>query len=143
DLLDTSARMLQMAAVRARSWAETRKVTTEQFEGVIDSLIPRGKRYDLIVTCSVLHHIPDLGAFLRTVRGLQKSGGVFIHTQDPNGDFLSDALLRSRTAEVTQKAVPEWLSRFAPSRVIGRIARELTGSQDEDYLSRTNQSLVS
>jgi 2-polyprenyl-3-methyl-5-hydroxy-6-metoxy-1,4-benzoquinol methylase len=136
DLSDTCQAMLQQAAKRAQGW----KIATHTFEGTVESLAADGK-YDLIITCSVLHHVPDLPSFLRNVQRLQKSDGVFLHLQDPNGDYLKDPELLRRTAQV-KKPIPDWAARFAPGRVLGRLKRELTGRQHEDYLSHTNQELL-
>src|ERR1035437_4717554 len=137
DLLDTSPAMLQRASSRAAGW----KASSTCHEGLLDSL-PPGNRYELIVTCSVLHHVPDLPAFLGAVRGLQAAGGVFLHLQDPNGDFLADPELRKRMAQASRRPLPEWASRFAPGRIIGRIYRELTGKQGQDHLSKMNRALI-
>ncbi len=137
DLLDTSRIMLRRAAQRATAW----HCPVESFEGTADVLEGR-KQYDLIVICSVLHHLPDLPSFLQTVRRLQRDGGVFLHLQDPNGDFLDDAELQKRTSEASRRVLPTWAARLAPRRVLGRLLRELTGQQTQDYLSRTNRELL-
>jgi len=137
DLLDTSRSMLRHAAGRASGW----KTPSVCHEGLLDAL-PPGKRYELIVTCSVLHHVPDLPAFLGAVRGLQAAGGVFLHLQDPNADFLGDPELRQRMTLASRRPFAEWACRFTPRRVFGRIRRELTGKQGQDYLSRTNRALL-
>src|SRR5208283_4504981 len=101
---------------------------------------PPGKQYELIVTCSVLHHVPDLPTFLAAVRNLQTAGGVFLHLQDPNGDFLDDPELRQRLARASQRPFTEWVRRFTPRRILGRISREMTGKQAQDYHSSTNRA---
>jgi 2-polyprenyl-3-methyl-5-hydroxy-6-metoxy-1,4-benzoquinol methylase len=135
-LLDTSSAMLQQAANRAKEWT----VPVVRHEGTLDTLTP-GKHYDLIVTSSVLHHVPDLAAFLRTVRALQTDGGIFMHLQDPNGDFLNDPELKQRAEELSS-TLPAWISRYTPSRILGRALRQFTGKQGEDYLSKTNRELM-
>jgi SAM-dependent methyltransferase len=137
DLLDISPKMLQRASQRASRWP----APAACHRGLIDSL-PERNRYEAIVTCSVLHHIPDLPAFLRAVRKLQADGGVFLHLQDPNGDFISDPELRRRRALLSRRALPKWAYRFAPGRIAGRIYRELTGKQGQDYISKTNRALL-
>ena len=57
-LLDTSHTMLKQAAKRAPAW----HIPFTLHEGLIDGL-PKGGKYSLIVTCSVLHHVPDLARF--------------------------------------------------------------------------------
>jgi hypothetical protein len=130
--------MLERACKRAESW----KVPVNRLEGVVESLVGRGRTYEVIVTCSVLHHVPDLGAFLRAVRCIQAPGGVFLHLQDPNGDYLSDPECKRRMAQVEDQKVPAWLDRLRPARVLGRLYRELTGKQGEDYISKTNRDLL-
>jgi SAM-dependent methyltransferase len=137
DLLDTSRSMLRQASARASGW----KAPAVCHEGLLNAL-PPGSRYELIVTCSVLHHVPDLPDFLAGVRALQAPEGVFLHLQDPNGDFLGDPELRLRMARSAQNPVTERLRRFTPQRIFGRIYRELTGRQGLDYLSKTNRALM-
>ncbi len=137
DLLDTSPSMLGLASARASGW----KPPAVCHEGLLNAL-PPGSQYELIVTCSVLHHVPDLPEFLAGVRGLQAPGGVFLHLQDPNGDFLNDPELRRRMARAAQSPVMEGLRRFTPRRIFGRVYRELTGKQGQDYLSKTNRALL-
>jgi SAM-dependent methyltransferase len=137
DLLDTSRSMLRQAAKRASRW----KTPSVCHEGLLSAL-PPGSRYELIVTCSVLHHVPNLPAFLGAVRDLQAAGGVFLHLQDPNADFLGDPELRQRTAQASGLPFTAWSRRFAPRRIFGRIRRELTGKQGQDYLSKTNRALL-
>ena len=138
DLLDTSTAMLTRASQRASAW----DVPVQTFEGVIERLEGIGE-YDLVVTCSVLHHVPDLISFLGSVRRLQRAGGIFLHLQDPNGDFMHDPEFVARMTRTSKKRLPEWAARLAPQRVIGRLVREVTGQQGEDYLSKTNRDLLS
>ena len=137
DLLDTSRSMLRRASERAANW----NIPVRQFEGLLDSL-PADQPYDVIVTSSVLHHVPDLAGFFRTVRSMQRPGGVFLHVQDPNGDYMNDPELKRRTAEVAPK-LPAWAQRLHPRRILGRLQRELTGQQAQDYISKTNRALIS
>ena len=136
-LLDTSPTMLRKAQSRAGNW----NIPVTSNEGTVETLRAE-QQFDLIVTCSVLHHIPDLAAFLRNIRQVQAPDGVFIHLQDPNGDYLKDEELQKRTAEVSKTIFPEWISRLAPKRVLGRAYREITGKQGQDYVSRTNRELL-
>jgi 2-polyprenyl-3-methyl-5-hydroxy-6-metoxy-1,4-benzoquinol methylase len=138
DLLDTSRTMLKQVAERARGW----NVPFTINEGLVDTL-PKGKKYSLIVTCSLLHHVPDLPGFLRTIRSLQSDGGIYIHLQDPNGDYLNDPEYLQRVARAeSRKLLPESISRFSPKRVIGRIYRELVGKQRDSYCDKTNRALL-
>ena len=138
DLLDTSPAMLRRAAQRAVGWAKPFSC----YRGLIDA-IPLENRYEVIVTCSVLHHIPDVAAFLADVASLQAPGGVFLHLQDPNGDCLKDPELQARLGQESDKeALPAWLRRLHPSRIVGRLWRELTREQGQDYISKVNRALL-
>jgi 2-polyprenyl-3-methyl-5-hydroxy-6-metoxy-1,4-benzoquinol methylase len=136
DLLDTSALMLCNASERAKSW----NVPVRCLEGVLDAVDLRD-HYEVIVTCSVLHHVPDIPGFLGTIRRLQTGGDVFMHLQDPNGDYLADPELNARLVQA-QKELPQPASRFHPRRIVGRLYRELTGKQRNDYIARANRELV-
>jgi 2-polyprenyl-3-methyl-5-hydroxy-6-metoxy-1,4-benzoquinol methylase len=139
DLIDTSTAMLARAERRRK--AEWKK-PGESMEGLVQSLVGR-KSYDLIITCSVLHHVPDLPAFLQAVAALQSGnpGALFLHLQDPNGDYLKDPQLRERSAQMSQK-VPNSIARFTPKRIFGRVMREIKGEQGQDYLSKANRELI-
>jgi SAM-dependent methyltransferase len=136
-LLDSSPSMLRRAAERASGWA----IPTEKHLGYLDSL-SAGTHYDLIVTSSVLHHVPDLALFLRSVRSVQAAGGVFIHMQDPNGDFLNDPELRQRMAENSTRLFPEWVYRLSPARVAAAVYRRMKGQQGVSYIWKTNRTLI-
>ena len=140
DLLDTSAAMLSRAEARRRGWGKP----GEAIEGLVESLAGR-KRYNLIITSSVLHHVPDLASFLSAVTALQKdeSSALFLHLQDPNGDFMDDPQLVQRSASsASARKAPEWLARLNPRRVVSRLLREIKGEQGKDYISQTNQELI-
>ena len=136
DLLDTSPAMLRQAAKRADGW----NVPYRCHRGYLDEL-QGGQEYDLIITCSVLHHVPDLAAFLGQVRFRQAPAGIFLHLQDPNGDYADHPELRKRR-EASKKSLTDTLKRFTPGRIVGRLYRELTGKQGQDHISKTNRALL-
>jgi ubiquinone/menaquinone biosynthesis C-methylase UbiE len=136
DFLDTSPFMLQRASERAKSW----NLPYRCIEGRLDEL-GGDTTYGIIVVCSVLHHIPDLSAFLLAVQRIQKTGGIFIHLQDPNGDYLADPELNARMKEVESELSPP-TNRFTMRRILGRLYREVSGKQGKDYISKTNRELL-
>ena len=136
DLLDTSKSMLLRAADRAKAWP----VPNRQFLGPLVTA-PAGQHYDVVIASSVLHHVPDLPGFFRNVRSRQQPGGIFIHVEDPNADYLTDPELKRRTAEVSSE-LPAWVQRLHPRRILGRLQREMTGRQGLDYISKTNRALI-
>ena len=138
DLLDTSPAMLRQAIRRSARWG----IPAETFNGLLEDL-PAGRTYDVIITCSVLHHVPDLASFLAAVRRHQAPHGFFIHLQDPNGDHLSDPEFVQRKEEYARRRqVLQSLSRFNPSRVFGRLYREIAGAQSDHYVDKTNRTLI-
>ena len=136
DLLDTSKSMLEQAISRSASW----KVPVRSRLGLIDDL-PAENLYDMIVTCSVLHHVPDLRAFFARIREHQAPGGIFLHLQDPNFELL-DKADSEKTGGAVKKTLLEQVLRFTPRRIWARIIRQLAGIQGEDYVSKTNRALI-
>jgi len=138
DLLDTSTSMLARAEKRRDQWGKPGRA----IEGIVETL-PPGASYDLIITSSVLHHVPDLPSFLKAVAGLQTAmpNALFIHLQDPNGDFVDDPKKAERAAEIPA-AIPDSIARFKPKRILGRLIREIKGEQGQDYISKTNRELI-
>jgi SAM-dependent methyltransferase len=137
DLLDTSPSMLQRASERARSW----NIPFRCIEGQLGrAVLPRGK-YDVVLSCSVLHHIIDLRQFFDAIRSLQEEGGIFIHLQDPNGDYLADPELNARMKQAMWQSSP-LAGRLHPRRILSRLYQEFTGKKNEDYISGTNRELL-
>jgi ubiquinone/menaquinone biosynthesis C-methylase UbiE len=144
DLLDTSMEMTRCCAFRAGSWG----VGHSFFTGTIESL-PANKSYDLVVACSLLHHLPDLRTFFSHLRSIQVVGGLFMHLQDPNGDTLQDDSLRKlvqdRAEQLRQSASlsPQPRAPSAPLiSLIRRLKRAIFGSRDYNYLEKTNKDLL-
>jgi SAM-dependent methyltransferase len=133
QLLDTSPAMLRQATRRASTW----NIPFQSRQGLLSDL-PESETYDLIITCSVLHHIPDLSGFLQSVRLHQSPAGVFLHLQDPNGDYASDPeFLQRKKLPPPRDPQPNLLQ-----RAIGRLYREITGKQGDNYLIKTNKVLL-
>jgi ubiquinone/menaquinone biosynthesis C-methylase UbiE len=144
DLLDTSVEMIRRCALRAGSWG----VEHCFFTGTLESL-PVNKSYDLVVACSLLHHLPDLRTFFSHLRSLQIDGGLFMHLQDPNGDVLQNDSLRKllqNRAERLQQGSPLPPRPQAPPAplvaLIRRFKRAISGSRDYNYLEKTNKDLL-
>lgn len=90
-LLDTSPNMLKLAEEKAKSWGK-------KYVTINSEISDLEGQYDIIIVCSVLHHIPELDSFLEKINNLLVSGGVLIHLQDPNGDYLLDSVYLDRAA---------------------------------------------
>lgn len=129
DLLDTSSEMLNRARARLRLQANAAHC------GSISAI---RNTYDVVLTCSVLHHITDLKAFLKEIDTKLSKGGVFLHLQDPNGDYLTDPelnerqhrLLESRDYSIglTARVVDKLLTLLGRRNYIDKINAELLAS---------------
>lgn len=144
DLLDTSTEMTRCCALRAGLWG----VGHSFFTGTMESL-PANKSYDLVVACSLLHHLPDLHTFFSHLSSLQVEGGLFMHFQDPNGDGLQNDSLRhlmDARAEQLQQSAPLPPQPHAPSApliaFIHKIKRTIFGFRDYNYLEKTNKDML-
>ncbi len=140
DLLDTSAEMLQHCGRRA----SIRKRSHSLIHGTLDDL-PPGQRYGLILSCSVLHHLPDLTSFCESVSRRLAPKGVFLHLQDPNGEYLEDNELRWRT-ERRDLAVRDKLQAMArratPGGLLRWVRRSLTGVTESGVIGKVNDALL-
>lgn len=132
DLLDTSEPMLAKVRDRAQKWG----VPHATILGTIDA-IPPSSQYDLIMACSVLHHIPDLKNAIDKIRKRQGPGDSFMHLQDPNADMLSDPALHER-----KRRLRSIRRAWTPSRLVKAIRNRLRPAVRESYLELVNTSLI-
>ena len=116
-LLDTSAEMLSLANARVTRAGRT----TETFCGELGDL-PTDRRFDVILTCSVLHHIPDVATFLEDVAVRQETGGLFLHMHDPNYDHRHGAESVARVRTLRDRAPYASLRNVAESLGVKEIA---------------------
>lgn len=130
-LADTSAKMLEQAAQKAQSWGKPFQVAMGEISNLYET-------FDLIMISSVLHHIPDIKAFTKEINRLLNPGGILIHMQDPNGDYMDDATLIQRAEQYrkTLKTSPErkWLKKLKTivKKIIGR----------KSYIDQVNERLL-
>lgn len=123
-LLDTSINMLKHAEEKAKTWNKEYKIVNADINFL-------SEKFDIILICSVLHHIPELSTFLKKVDKLLNSGGILIHLQDPNGDNLKNEKYLSNVKEYNnrvklnskkisiKKMIPKKWKHYI-NRVIGR-----------------------
>lgn len=90
--LDPSAAMLAKARERLAS-------VTPPPHFVVGELgvLAEQPAFDLIVTNSVLHHLPDIQQFLRSVRALLRPGGIYVAGHEPCREFFEHRALRGWT----------------------------------------------
>ncbi len=91
--LDPSAAMLEKARHRLASGSPVPRFVV----GELASLAAR-PTFDLIVTNSVLHHLPDIQQFLGGVRSLLRPGGIYVAGHEPCREFFEHAELHRWTA---------------------------------------------
>jgi 2-polyprenyl-3-methyl-5-hydroxy-6-metoxy-1,4-benzoquinol methylase len=139
DLLDTSGEMLARAKERSRLWSATANLVHGDL-----ARLDASRKYDVIVVCSVLHHIPDVEEFLARVRTIQVPRGILLHMHDPNGDFFEDPEQKRRISELAaqKRPLPAWLRRLRPKRVLKAVQRRLSGQQADDYILQVNDELL-
>lgn len=135
-LLDTSSNMIKYAEEKAKSWGKKYK-TVNSYLGDLE------EKFDIIIISSVLHHIPDLEIFLKQVDNALNSGGILIHIQDPNGDYINstDYLQRKDEYEKLLDATPrnKKFKDFIPKSILKSIKRFLNR---KDYIELINDQLL-
>jgi 2-polyprenyl-3-methyl-5-hydroxy-6-metoxy-1,4-benzoquinol methylase len=138
DLVDTSPEMLDVCR-RRRS-----RVARRLIRGTIDD-VAASPEYDVVLSCSVLHHIPELARFTRAIAARQKPGGVFLHLQDPNADYHDDVALRRRVAELRASGggrVARVLKRVRPARLAAAALHRVAGIGHRGYIDQINHHLL-
>src|SRR5687768_11149267 len=124
--IDTSEEMIRIAKRRSRRWAVSSRFTVGTIADLTDT-------FDVILVSSVMHHIPDLGMFLKDVTDHLAPGGVFLHLQDPHGDG-NRTVVEARKQTLVQHTQRSELSLW------DRIKRRLR-AQDR-YIHETNRELL-
>lgn len=135
-LLDTSPNMLKFAEQKAKTWGKKYKTINAYLADV-------NEKFDVIIISSVLHHIPDLNAFLKQVDEALNPNGVLIHIQDPNGDFINSISYLERKNEYEKQLdnLPKKkkLTHFIPKSVLKFIKRLMNR---KDYIDLINDQLL-
>jgi ubiquinone/menaquinone biosynthesis C-methylase UbiE len=134
-LLDTSAGMLNKCGQKAKTW----EIPFQLIEGDISAL-DMCKHFDLILICSVLHHIPNLEVFFLQVSKLLKPNGYVIHLQDPNGDFLFSKEYSQRLSKLSQP-----IKKKSFRKLLSPIIRMLKTNLNighQDYIDQVNKELL-
>lgn len=135
-LLDTSPNMLKQAEERSKEWGKE----VETFNSLVTGVT---KKYDIILVCSVLHHVPDLKEFFDHIAQIQNSGGIFIHLQDPNGDYLNDPEFVKRTTEYAKHDNAGTLKRTI-GKLLPPVIKNFINAKfrREPYIDQVNNQLI-
>ncbi|TDD98414.1 class I SAM-dependent DNA methyltransferase [Flavobacterium cellulosilyticum] len=135
-LLDTSSNMLKHAKEKAKNW-------NKEYTTVNSYVSDLTEKHNVVIICSVLHHIPDLTLFLNQVDNVLNPGGILIHLQDPNGDYLNDAnyLERIRAYKNEMDSMPKNknITDMIPKKWKRYINRQLGR---KTYIDKINDQLI-
>jgi ubiquinone/menaquinone biosynthesis C-methylase UbiE len=131
-LLDTSSVMLSAAGKRARKWGKITKLV----HGDIKKL--EGK-YDIIIISSVLHHIPNIPGFLKTIEGLQQKGCVILTIHDPGHEALNGTVYQERCKLLSNTGQAKTPKLSILTRIFNKVRRSL---QPKDYIDSINETLL-
>lgn len=136
SFLDTSSKMLQYAETKAKSW----NINYELIHSDISNL---ETKYDVIIVCSVLHHIPDLKTFLTKIDSILNKNGILIHLQDPNGDYLlhPDYIKRLEIYKLEENSKTKKINvrNLLPKKLKNFISRQLG---KKTYIDLVNDKLL-
>ncbi|HEY0045738.1 MAG TPA: class I SAM-dependent methyltransferase [Flavobacterium sp.] len=135
SLLDSSPNMLKQAELKATKWNKPYKLINGYLSSVTDT-------FDVVIISSVLHHIPDLKIFLQQVDSVIRAGGILIHLQDPNGDYLADPDYVMRKQEYDlhkENRKGSSAKSLIPKPILRYINRLLNR---KDYIDRINDQLL-
>lgn len=135
-LLDTSSKMLKLAEEKAKKW-------NKNYTLLNSDITTLNQQFDCIMICSVLHHIPNLEIFLSQLNSILKPGGILIHLQDPNGDFLDESTYRNRLNDyenyLKKNKKPVKISNFIPKKIKNFLNRKLGR---KNYIDLVNDKLI-
>jgi len=136
--VDTSGEMLERCKQRALRW----KKPATFHHGMIQGLTSASA--DVLLTSSVLHHIPDIAPFCAEIARVLRPGGVFIHMQDPTAGRGQNPVLERRAralAEAQAAARPLWHSWPRPMRLPFSAWVRVQQWREGGYLREVNRRL--
>ncbi len=140
-MVDTSAEMLARCRRKASHWGIPAEFVNGQLDAFPDATA------DILITSSVLHHIPDLVTFCREISRVVKPGGFYLHMQDSPRGALASPAVRRRSAQLAQARNQNRGVLFSlPGRLMRAAARRLRRlykpKSSEDYLDKVNRRLI-
>ncbi len=135
-LLDPSHAMLERANKRSLKW----NIPIISKCGYIEDV---NEKFDLIITSSVLHHIPNIPQFISEIENRLNANGVFISLHDPLAEAIDSRTYQNRTARLIQTTRANFKNRTLKQRITGKIIRMLKGNiKLETYIAEVNQELI-
>lgn len=140
-MVDTSSVMLTKCQTRAATWGIPAEFINNHSDALPEASV------DLLVTCSVLHHIPNLVSFCQQIRRIVRPGGFYLHIQDPRRGAGACAILNQRTGILRSArnghrsrllSLPRRAFRFG----IRRFQQLVKLDQANNYLAEVNRRLI-
>jgi SAM-dependent methyltransferase len=101
----------------------------------------QASRYDLVVSHSLLHFVPDVSPFFRLVRSVLHSGGGLILSHEPNARFWRNADCMAALAELRDVRLRRWKRIPRPAAVLARFRRPAAVPQTS-FFDEVNKMLA-
>lgn len=81
--VDVSTTQLERLNARCAGYADRVDVRSQSAQDAVEALRLEGRQYDIAVTNSFMHHIPDYFSLIRRIRWILGPNGQFLSFQDP------------------------------------------------------------
>jgi ubiquinone/menaquinone biosynthesis C-methylase UbiE len=137
QMVDTSEEMLSRCRARSSAWGLPAEFVRDQIDALPDASA------DILVTCSVLHHIPEIISFCRQVRRVVKPGGFYIHVHDQRQGAMDSSDVVERSARLTEiRNQQRSRVAFLPFRIIRSALARVRRRFKTNYLDEVNGRLI-
>lgn len=134
SLLDTSTQMLDKAKNRIEKWKKPMSLFNTQVEKITGT-------FDVILVCSVIHHIPDLNSFFGAIQDRLNPGGILITMHDPLAEAIESSVFKNRVSEYL--GMEKKHNDFLPRRIVHRIKSKWQSlTNKNDLIGEVNQLLL-
>jgi len=101
------------------------------------------EEFDLVVTNSFLHFVPELGATVRCICSSLARNGMYLMAHEPNARFLSNSVLRGERRQMSIETTPTWRQRaFRWSAYQTKLKTWLGGSPPPDIAHVVSEYLA-
>jgi len=111
--------------------------------GDVASLQGVHERFDLIITCSVVHHIKDIQSFFSSLVRLMPPGGFYMMLHEPSRRFYRNRICNDIYQRYRRAAKRRSLLRlFNPRAYLGRLQKLLLGWRSFRIERETSRLLV-
>jgi len=112
-------------------------------EGDIEHLSRTFPPFDVVMTCSVIHHVGDLGSFFASLRKLLVPGGAYMMLHEPSRRFYANSnCIRFFEGYQKSRRRRNKLRYLNPARYLHRAVRVLRHSSTSSLESKASELLV-